>query len=104
MVFLQSNKQNGIGVVRRLSEDQNRWLMAAFIPPLIFALPAEIIDVKSIGLSFGVLNACLSIGIFAGPLIIGFIVDLIYDKMLVFFTMAIFTIISLLLSLILKAR
>jgi len=79
-------------------------VMAAFIPPLAFALPAEIIDLKSVGLSFGVLNTCLSIGIFAGPLIIGLIMDLAYDKMLIFFTMAIFSFASLLLSLILKAR
>jgi len=79
-------------------------LIAAFVPPLVFALPAEIIDIKSIGPSFGVLNACLSIGIFAGPLIIGFIMDLAYDKMLIFFTMAIFSLTSLLLAVILKAR
>jgi len=79
-------------------------VMAAFIPPLVFALPTEINDVKSIGPSFGVLNTCLSIGTFAGPLIIGFIMDLAYDKMLIFFTMAIFALTSLLLALILKAR
>lgn len=79
-------------------------LVAAFIPPLVFALPAEIIDVKSIGPSFGVLNTCLSIGIFTGPLIIGFTMDLAYDKMLIFFTMAMFAFTSLLLALILKAR
>ncbi|MGQ9469208.1 MAG: hypothetical protein ACUVTD_05210 [Nitrososphaerales archaeon] len=71
---------------------------------LVFALPAEIIDVKGIGSSFGVLNTCLRIGIFAGPLIIGFIMDLAYDKMLIFSTMAIFALTSLLFASILKAR
>lgn len=77
-------------------------LIAAFMPPLVFTLPVEITDEKSIGPSFGVLNTCLNIGIIAGPLITGFIMDLAYDKMLIFFTMTVFAFISLLLSFILK--
>ncbi|MGQ9718737.1 MAG: MFS transporter [Nitrososphaerales archaeon] len=77
-------------------------LVVAFVPPMIFSIPSEIMDAKNIGLGFGILNACLGIGIFLGPFVVGLVMDMIYDKVLVFFIMAIFALPSLLLTLVLK--
>jgi len=77
-------------------------LVVAFVPPMLFSMPSEIMGTKNIGLGFGVLNACLGIGIFLGPFVVGFVMDMVYDKILVFFTMAIFALSSLSLTLLLK--
>jgi NNP family nitrate/nitrite transporter-like MFS transporter len=77
-------------------------LVAAFLPPATFALPAEILGQSSVGLGYGVLNACLNAGIVMGPLMVGVMLDLTTNVTAVFSSMAIFAILPLLLAFRLK--
>jgi len=79
-------------------------LVAAFIPPATFALPPEVLDQHNIGLGYGVLNTCANVGVIGGPLIVGVVIDLTHSVTIIFYTMAIFAILSLLLAIGLKTR
>ena len=79
-------------------------LSAAFLPPAIFALPAEILDQSSVGLGYGILNTCLNAGIVIGPLIVGVIIDSTSNVTAIFSSMAIFAIFPLLFAFKLKTR
>ncbi|MCW3975521.1 MAG: MFS transporter [Candidatus Bathyarchaeota archaeon] len=79
-------------------------LIAAFIPPTTFALPAEILDESSIGFGYGILNTCLNIGVIVGPLFIGIIIDLTHNVTTTFSTMAIFAFLPFLLALLLRTN
>ncbi len=77
---------------------------AAFLPPSIFALPSEIIDPRSLGVAYGVLNTCLNIGITTGPFLVGLTLDFIGGQLIVYGLMALFSILTFLFALSIKAR
>lgn len=79
-------------------------LVAAFLPPSIFALPAEILDQDSIGLGYGILNSCVNIGIITGPLLTGALIDLTGNVTIVFWVMALFAAVTFSFTLALKTR
>ena len=78
-------------------------LIAAFIPPSVFALPLEILSGRNIGVGYGILNTCLNVGIVAGPLITGLIIDMAHDKVVIYSSMAAFALFAMALSLALGA-
>ena len=49
----------------------------AMIPAPIFALPSEIVSPERLGLAFGILSVCLSLGMIAGPAAAGFLKDIV---------------------------
>ena len=79
-------------------------LTSAFIAPSVFALSSEILDEKSGGLGFGILNTSVNIGIVVGPLLVGYVIDVTYSKTAIFSVMAAFVIVTTLLCFILKSK
>jgi MFS family permease len=79
-------------------------LISAFIPPAVFALPPEILDKNSVGLGYGVLNTCLNVGVIVGPLIVGVVIDITHSVMIIFSTMTVFAILTVLLAFGLKVK
>jgi MFS family permease len=51
-------------------------VFSAMIPAPIYSLPPEILKPEHVGLGFGVLSTCSSIGLFAAPYIVGKVRDL----------------------------
>ncbi len=79
-------------------------IFTSLAPPCIFSLPPELVGQDNAGVGFGVLNATQNFGIVIGPLLVGLVLDITYNEMLVFFTMAFFAAIGLLFTFILKVR
>lgn len=73
-------------------------LSASLLPPTLFAIPRSFLGEGEVGLAFGVLNTMLNVGVFLGPLIIGGVLDL-YGGYIGFMVMAVFSLISLFLTL-----
>jgi len=46
-------------------------LFSAMIPAPIYSLPSEILKSENVGLGFGVISTCSSIGLFVGPYLVG---------------------------------
>jgi MFS-type transporter involved in bile tolerance (Atg22 family) len=46
------------------------------IPAPIYSLPPEILKPENVGLGFGVISTCSSIGLFAAPYVVGKVKDL----------------------------
>lgn len=79
-------------------------LLASFLPPVLFALPEEILGTGKGALGWGVLNTFVNLGILIGPLTLGYVLDVTNSKEAAFFSMALFSLGSLILALLLKAR
>jgi MFS family permease len=47
----------------------------AFIPAPVFAFPSKVLKLEYLGLGFGILSACSSIGVFFGPYMAGLVRD-----------------------------
>ncbi|MCW4032184.1 MAG: MFS transporter, partial [Candidatus Bathyarchaeota archaeon] len=78
-------------------------LIASFIIPNIFALSGELLGVKKNALGFGVTNTFLNLGIILGPLSLGYVLDSTDSSYLFFVSMAIFVLLGLIFSSILKS-
>jgi len=50
-------------------------ISAGLIPTPVFSLPPDIMEPKNLGLGFGILSTCLSIGMVLGPYLVGLIRD-----------------------------
>jgi MFS family permease len=79
-------------------------LLAAFLPPALFALPEELLGKGKGGIGLGVLNTFLNLGVIIGPFTIGYVLDFTDSGHLSFFVMAFFVLLASLLAFILKAR
>lgn len=79
-------------------------LLAAFLPPALFALPEELLGEGKGGIGLGVLNTFLNLGVIIGPLTIGYVLDFTDSGHLGFFVMGFFVLLASLLASILKAR
>jgi predicted MFS family arabinose efflux permease len=68
---------------------------AALIPVAVFSLPARILPLRHVGLGFGIISACLNIGITIGPCMVGIARDLVGGYYTGFVMMAVFSFLSL---------
>lgn len=69
-------------------------IFAAFVPAPIYSLPSKIVDSKNLGLGFGILTACLNVGILAGPYVAGLAKDFTGEYYLSFYLMSLFAILQ----------
>jgi predicted MFS family arabinose efflux permease len=79
-------------------------LLAAFLPPAVFALPEEILGAGNEGVGWGVLNTFQNLAIIVGPLTAGYALDVAKSASPIFFLLAIFALLSLILAILLKSR
>ena len=78
-------------------------LIASFIIPNIFALSGELLGVKKGALGFGITNTFLNLGIILGPLSLGYVLDSTDSSYLFFVSMAIFVLLALIFSSIIRS-
>jgi predicted MFS family arabinose efflux permease len=76
-------------------------LLAASLPPAVFALPQEILGSGNEGVGWGVLNTFQNLAIILGPLSAGYALDVLKTKSPIFFLFAFFSLISLILAILL---
>jgi len=69
-------------------------VFVAFVPAPIFSLPPKLVKPENMGLAFGIVTACLNIGILAGPYFAGLIKDVTGDYSFSFYLMAIFAVLQ----------
>jgi MFS family permease len=67
-------------------------LAASLIPAPTYSLPSRIVRPENLGQAFGVLTACLNIGVLGGPYLVGLTRDLTGDYALGFRLMALFAV------------
>ncbi len=67
-------------------------IFAAFVPAPVFSLPSKMVKSQNLGLSFGILTACLNVGVLAGPYLTGLAKDLTGKYTASLYIMSIFTI------------
>ena len=79
-------------------------LFAALAPPCIFSLPPQLVGPENTGKGFGILNTALNLGVVAGPLIVGRILDVTKSDPAAFYTMAVFAVLGILLTLRLRIK
>jgi MFS family permease len=63
---------------------------ASLVPAPIYSLPARIVRPQDLGLAFGIMTACLNVGVLAGPYLVGLVRDCTGDYVLGFHLMAVF--------------
>ncbi|MFX0207770.1 MAG: nitrate/nitrite transporter [Candidatus Hodarchaeota archaeon] len=78
--------------------------ISGFSAPIIHALTPEILPRERAGLGFGILFTCSFIGIFIGPILVGFVKDLFPGGGPAFFTMGALPFLSLICAKFLKVR
>jgi len=69
-------------------------IFVAFVPAPIFSLPSKLVKAENMGLAFGIVTACLNIGVLAGPYFAGLIRDVTGDYSFSFYLMAIFAVLQ----------
>ncbi len=69
-------------------------ISAAFVPASIFSLPSKLTRPQNLGLSFGILTACLNIGVLAGPYLTGLAKDLTGGYTASLYIMSVFALIQ----------
>lgn len=79
-------------------------IVRTIAPPLIHALPPEILEPKDVPVGFGVLGACNNIGWLVGPAIAGLVMDLYHTIYAPYLAIAMYALVGFALSLLLKTR
>ena len=67
-------------------------IAASFVPAPTYSLPPKIAKRENLGLAFGIMMACLNIGVLGGPYLAGLARDLTGDYTLSFHLMALFAV------------
>jgi MFS family permease len=66
-------------------------IAAALIPPMVMALPPEILGHEMAGTGFGIVAVCLNVGIAVAPPLTGLIIDITLSPTLTYLSMALFS-------------
>lgn len=69
-------------------------ISAALVPAPIFSLPSKIVKPKNLGLAFGIITACLNIGVLAGPYLAGLAKDFSGEYNFSFYLLSLFAILQ----------
>jgi predicted MFS family arabinose efflux permease len=67
-------------------------LFVAFVPAPTYSLPPKLVEPENLGLAFGIITACLNLGVLAGPYVTGWARDITGDYALSFYLLALFSI------------
>lgn len=67
-------------------------IFASFVPAPIYSLPSKTVQPKSLGLGFGILTACLNVGVLTGPYLTGLARDFTGEYTTSFYLMSFFAI------------
>ena len=67
-------------------------IAASLVPAPTYSLPPKIVKPENLGLAFGIMTACLNIGVLGGPYLVGVARDLTGDYFLGFHLMAFFAV------------
>ncbi|MGB9134910.1 MAG: MFS transporter [Candidatus Bathyarchaeia archaeon] len=67
-------------------------IAASFVPAPTYSLPPKIVKPENLGLAFGIMTACLNIGVLGGPYLVGSARDLTGDYILGFHLMTFFAV------------
>jgi len=67
-------------------------IAASFVPAPTYSLPPKIVKPENLGLAFGIMTACLNIGVLGGPYLVGAARDLTGDYILGFHLMTLFAV------------
>lgn len=67
-------------------------IFVAFVPAPVFSLPPKIAPPEHLGLAFGIITACLNLGVLAGPYAAGVARDVTGDYAFSFYLLALFSI------------
>jgi MFS family permease len=70
-------------------------IFAAMIPAPIYSLPPEMLKIENVGLGFGVLSTCSSIGLFIAPYLVGKAKDITGSYCWSFFFISLFSLLIL---------
>jgi MFS family permease len=79
-------------------------LLAAFLPPAVFALPETILGAGNESVGWGVLNTFQNSAIIIGPLSAGYALDVLGSTSPIFFLFAFFALLSSILAILLRSR
>ena len=79
-------------------------LLAACLPPAVFALPQEILGAGNEGVGWGILNTFQNLAIILGPLSVGYALDVLKTTSPIFFLFTFFSLLSMILAIFLKSR
>jgi len=79
-------------------------LLAAFLPPAVFALPETILGAGNESIGWGVLNTFQNSAIILGPLSAGYALDVLGNPSPIFFLFAFFALLSSILTILLRSR
>jgi MFS family permease len=79
-------------------------LLAAFLPPAVFALPETLLGAGNESVGWGVLNTFQNSAIILGPLSAGFALDVLGSPAPIFFLFAFFALLSSILAILLRSR
>ncbi len=77
-------------------------IFASFVPSPVFSLVPSFLSPGQIGLGYGILSTCLNIGVLIGPLLVGLSYDLTQSYFPGFNIMALFSLITAIVALILR--
>ncbi len=66
-------------------------VFVGFVPAPVFSLPPKTVDPENLGLAFGIITACLNLGVLAGPYLAGVARDVTGDYALSFYLLALFS-------------
>lgn len=77
---------------------------AALVPPMVMALPPEILGPALAGTGFGIVGICLNTGIALAPPLIGFLIDTTGSPTLSFLGMALFSAVGAIVAYTLKTK
>ena len=78
-------------------------VLAAFLPPAVFALPRQILGTGNEGIGWGVLNTFQNLAIILGPLTVGYALDVGNSAPTIFLLLAGFSLLSFILAMLLKS-
>jgi len=77
---------------------------AAMVPPIVSALPAEILEPEVVGIGFGVMAVCLNIGVALAAPLFGYFFDVTKSPQLSFVGVAAFSIVGAIVGATLKTK
>ncbi|MDH5447990.1 MAG: MFS transporter [Candidatus Bathyarchaeota archaeon] len=69
-------------------------IFAALVPVSIFSLPSKIVKPKNLGLAFGIITACLNIGVLVGPFLAGLAKDFTGEYNFSFYLLSLFAVLQ----------
>lgn len=101
LALVSSAYAGGLGLVASVAV---LGVAAAMVPPVVSALPAEVLEPEVVGLGFGVMAVCLSIGVSLAAPLFGYFFDITGSPEVSFVAIAVFSVVGGLVAFTLKTK